>query len=98
MTTFLVEHLRKPYGQLIPPAALVCLLLLLLSAISAFGLDSAEETRARLAVQWVQIRKQHQQHQTAKRAKEDLAQVWAALPDERDFAPLALGITEEAKR
>jgi Tfp pilus assembly protein PilO len=27
-----------------------------------------------------------------------LAQVWAALPEERDFAPLALGITEEAKR
>jgi Tfp pilus assembly protein PilO len=28
----------------------------------------------------------------------ELAQVWAALPEERDFAPLALGITEEAKR
>jgi Tfp pilus assembly protein PilO len=27
-----------------------------------------------------------------------LAQVWSALPEERDFAPLALGITEEAKR
>ena len=27
-----------------------------------------------------------------------MAQVWAALPEERDFAPLALGITEEAKQ
>jgi len=98
MTTFLVEHLRKPYGQLIAPASLVCLLALLLSAISSFGLESAEDTRAQLAVQWAQIRKQHQQHQAAKRAKQDLAQVWAALPEERDFAPLALGITEEAKR
>ena len=98
MTTFLAEHLRKPYGQLIAPASLVCLLLLLLSAISSFGLESAEDTRAQLAVQWAQIRKQHQQHQAAKRAKQDLAQVWAALPEERDFAPLALGITEEAKR
>ena len=38
----------------------------------------------------------HQQHEAARRAKKDLAQVWAALPEERDFAPLALGITEEA--
>ena len=52
MTAFLVEHLRKPYGQLIAPASLVCLLLLLLSAISSFGLESAEDTRAQLAVQW----------------------------------------------
>ena len=98
MTTLLLEHLRKPYGQLIPPAALVCLLLLVLWAVTSFGLESAEQTRAHLAAQWTQIRKQHQQHQVAKRAKQDLAQVWAALPEERDFAPLALGITEEAKR
>jgi Tfp pilus assembly protein PilO len=98
MTTLLLEHLRKPYGQLIPPAALVCLLLLVLWAVMSFGLESAEQTRAHFAAQWTQIRKQHQQHQVAKRAKQDLAQVWAALPEERDFAPLALGITEEAKR
>ncbi|HET8721445.1 MAG TPA: type 4a pilus biogenesis protein PilO [Nitrospira sp.] len=98
MRTFVLDQLRKPYGQLIPPAALVCLMLLLLSAITSFGLESTEESRARLAAQWAQIRKQHQQHQAAKRAKQDLAQVWAALPQERDFAPLALGITEEAKR
>ena len=98
MTAFVLEQLRKPYGQLIPPAALVCLLVFVLSAITSFGLESADESRARLAAQWAQIRKQHQQHQAAKRAKQDLAQVWAALPEERDFAPLALGITEEAKR
>ena len=38
----LLEHLRKPYGQLIPPAALVCLLLLVLSAVTSFGLESAD--------------------------------------------------------
>ena len=98
MTKFLLDHLRKPYGILIPPAATVFLLLLMLWAVTSVGLDSAEDTRAHLAAQWVQVRKQHQHHQAARRAKKDLAQVWAALPEERDFAPLALGITEEAKR
>jgi Tfp pilus assembly protein PilO len=62
------------------------------------GFESAEQTRAQLAAQWNEVRNQHQHHQAARRAKQDLAQVWAALPEERDFAPLALGITEEAKR
>ena len=98
MTTFLLEHLRKPYGILIPPAAMVFLLLIILWAVTSLGRDSAEDTRAQLEAQWAQVRKQHQHHQAAWRARKDLAQVWAALPEERDFAPLALGITEEAKR
>lgn len=98
MTNFLLDHLRKPYGILIPPAAFVCLLLLMLWAVKSYGLQSAEQTRAQLAAEWAQVRKVYQHHQAARRAKKDLAQVWAALPEERDFAPLALGITEEAKR
>ena len=38
------------------------------------------------------------QHREARKAQADLSQVWALLPAERDFAPLALGISEEAKR
>jgi Tfp pilus assembly protein PilO len=84
--------------MLIPPAVLVCFFLVALYAVSSFGLESAEQHRAQLAAQWAQARKEHQHHEAARRAKKDLAQVWAALPEERDFAPLALGITEEAKR
>ncbi|HTL62243.1 MAG TPA: type 4a pilus biogenesis protein PilO [Nitrospira sp.] len=98
MTNLLLQELRKPYGRLIPPAAVVCFLLIALWAVGSLGLDSAEQRRAQLSAQWAQARKEHQQHQAARRAKQDLAQVWAALPEERDFAPLALGITEEAKR
>ena len=98
MTNLLLAHLRKPYGILIPPAAFVCFLLLVLWTVSSFGSGSAEHTRAQLAAEWAQARKEHQLHQAARRAKKDLAQVWAALTEERDFAPLALGITEEAKR
>jgi Tfp pilus assembly protein PilO len=98
MRTLLLEHLRRPYGTLIPPAAFVCVLLLMLWAVNSLGLEAIEQNRSQLAAQWAQARKVHQHHQAAKRAKKDLAHVWAALPDERDFAPLALGITEEAKR
>jgi Tfp pilus assembly protein PilO len=93
-----VQELRKPYGTLIPPAGLVLVLLLSLWVVKSLGIDSVEQTRSRLAAEWTQARKTYQYHQEALRAKKDLAQVWSALPEERDFAPLALGITEEAKR
>jgi Tfp pilus assembly protein PilO len=98
MTKLLLEHLKKPYGTLIPPAALVSLFLLLLWAVTTFGVDSLDQQRAQVTARWAQVRKDHQHHQAARQAKNDLAQVWAALPEERDFAPLALGITEEAKQ
>ena len=98
MKRLLLEHLRKPYGVLIRPAGMVCLLLAVLWTVNSLGLQSAEQRHAQLSAQWAQARKELQQHQAARRAKQDLAQVWAALPEERDFAPLALGITEEAKQ
>lgn len=98
MNPFLLQELRKPYGALIPPAGVVLMLLLVLWAVKSLGVESAEQTRSKLTTEWAQVRKEYQQHQAARRAKKDLAQVWDALPEERDFAPLALGITEEAKR
>ena len=98
MNTFLLQELRKPYGPLIPQAGVVLALLLVLWAVKSLGVESAEQTRSKLTAEWAQVRKEYQQHQAARRAKKDLAQVWEALPEERDFAPLALGITEEAKR
>jgi len=98
MTRLMLQELRKPYGALVPPATVVSLLLIALWAVTWLGLESAEQQRSQLAAQWAHARKEHQQLEAARRAKQDLAQVWAALPEERDFAPLALGITEEAKR
>jgi Tfp pilus assembly protein PilO len=95
---YLIEQLRKPYGMLIPVAGLVFVLLLALWAVKSLGLEAAEQSRSGLTADWARVRKDYQHHQTARRAKKDLAQVWNALPEERDFAPLALGITEEAKR
>lgn len=98
MTSYVIEQLRKPYGTLLPLAGLVFILLLVLWAVKSLGLQVAEQTRSGLTAEWTQVRKEHQHHQAAWRAKKDLAQVWEALTEERDFAPLALGITEEAKR
>jgi len=98
MMNLLLQELRKPYGTLLPPAGLICVLLVGLWMVKSLGMDSVEQTRSRLATEWTQARKNYQYHQDAWRAKKDLDQVWSALPEERDFAPLALGITEEAKR
>jgi Tfp pilus assembly protein PilO len=98
MTNLILQELRKPYGMLIPWAGSALVLLLALWAVKALGVESVEQTRARLEGEWMEARKEYQHHQEARRAKKDLAQVWAALPEERDFAALALGITEEAKR
>ena len=98
MKRYLVEQLRQPYGPLLPQAAVVLILLLVLWAVKSLGVEAAEQSRSSLTTEWARVRKEHQHHQAALRAKQDLAQVWAALPEERDFAPLALGITEEAKR
>ncbi|MDR4472703.1 MAG: type II secretion system protein M [Nitrospira sp.] len=46
----------------------------------------------------MKARQQLNRHKEAKKAKADLQRVWAVLPLFRDFAPLALGVTEEAKR
>jgi Tfp pilus assembly protein PilO len=94
----LVQAMKKPYGPLIPWAGLALMLLALLWLVSSIGVGSAEQSLAKLESEWLQARKSHQFHLEAQRAKRDLAQVWAALPEERDFAPLALGITDEAKR
>ena len=71
MTKLLLEHLRKPYGILLPPAALLCFFLLMLWGVRSLGLESVEAHRAELAAQWAQVRKDHQHHQAARRAKKD---------------------------
>lgn len=98
MLTILAQELRKPYGPLVPWIGLVLLLLVLLLSVNSIGYQEADRSRVRLENEWREERKIHQHHLEARRAKKDLAQVWATLPEERDFAPLALGITEEAKR
>lgn len=94
----LIGMLRGPYGTLLPWVGLSVLLLGILWLTKSFGVDSTELQLANLEREWLQARRSLQFHLEARQAQKDLAQVWAALPDERDFAPLALGITDEAKQ
>ncbi|HEU4683873.1 MAG TPA: type 4a pilus biogenesis protein PilO [Nitrospira sp.] len=94
----LIHHLKKPYGPLLPWCGLVLVLLVVLWSVRSLGVESAQQGLSALETEWLQARKTYQQHLQAEQAKKDLAQVWAALPEERDFAPLALGITDEAKQ
>jgi Tfp pilus assembly protein PilO len=98
MMDLILQQLRKPYGILIPWLALVILLAGVLWAVHTVGIDGAEQKRAKLESEWNQARQELKHHKEAQKARKDLAQVWSVLPVERDFAPLALGITEEAKR
>lgn len=95
---FILRELRKPYGPLIPWAGLVLALLVISWLIRFLALESTEHKLAVLEAEWREARSDYQFHLEAQQAKKDLTTVWSALPEERDFAPLALGITEEAKR
>jgi Tfp pilus assembly protein PilO len=77
---------------------LACGLLLACSIAYDVGVAGVESKRERLESEWASARQSLLHHREARKARMDLDQVWAVLPDERDFAPLALGISEEAKR
>ncbi len=95
---FIFQQLRKPHGILIPWLALVVLLAGVLWVVRTVGIDGAEQSLVKLELELNQARHEFMHHKAAQKAQKDLAQVWSVLPVERDFAPLALGITEEAKR
>ncbi len=95
---FILQQLRKPYGTLIPWLSLVLLLTGILWVVRTVEVDGAEQSRAKVELELNQARQELTHHKEAQKARKGLAQVWSALPVERDFAPLALGITEEAKR
>jgi len=94
----MTQQLRGPYAPLIPWCLVTLVLFGGLLAARAMGLERAEQQRTDLEVEWAQVRQQLAHHKDAQKAQLDLAKVWSVLPFERDFAPLALGITEEAKR
>ncbi len=92
------QALRQPYAPLLPWIVFVATLFVLSYGIHALVLGAAQQEQARLETEGVKARQQLSRHKEAKKATADLRRVWAVLPLFRDFAPLALGVTEEAKR
>jgi hypothetical protein len=98
MTSRLHDYLRKPYAPLFPFLGLAGFLLVAAYLVHAVVLEPADRARQEVQAAWVSARLQLARHKEAMRTKEDLRKVWAVFPLVRDFAPLALGVTEEAKR
>lgn len=98
MKNRLHDYLRQPYAPLFPLVGLAVFLLVGAYLLHVAVLEPAEQERQQLEAAWVSARLQLARHKEAMKTKEDLRQVWAVFPLVRDFAPLALGVTEEAKR
>ncbi len=92
---FLWQH---PFAPLIPWAGVALGLLFMLFLVQNFGVTTAQANRERLENEWSATRQALMYHREARKAKNDLSQVWAVLSSERDFTPLALRISDDAKQ
>lgn len=89
---------QHPAAPLLPWVGLVIGLCLVLFLVQDLGVAGAHAAMERLEQEWGAARQSLMSHREARKVKKDLERVWAVLPAEQDFAPLALGISEEAKR
>lgn len=92
---FLWQH---PFAPLLPWAGIALGLLFMLFLVRDLGVADAQASRERLEEEWAATRQRLIYHREARKVKQDLCRVWALLPAERDFASLALRISDEAKR
>lgn len=90
--------LQHPFAPLLPWGVLAIGLFVVLIVVQYGGLANLQAERLRLETEWATARQSLMHHREARNAIKALTQVWALLPDERDFGPLALGISDEAKR
>lgn len=89
---------QHPAAPLLPWVGIVIGLVIVLFIVQSFGVAGAHATMERLEQEWGAARQALMSHREARKIRIDLNQVWSVLPAEQDFAPLALGISEEAKR
>lgn len=98
MADRLLRLLRQPFAPLLPWAGIAVGLMMLWLWLHQAVMLGMERDHARFEQEWASARQTLTHRREARKAKKELSQVWAVLPAERDFAPLALGISEEAKR
>jgi Tfp pilus assembly protein PilO len=89
---------QQPFAPLLPWVGMALGLLFVLALVQRVGVAGVEFKRERLEQERSSTRQLLTRHREARKAQQDLSRVWSVLPAERDFAPLALGISEEAKR
>lgn len=89
---------QHPAAPLLPWVGIMLGLCVVLFLVHDLGVAGAHAVMERLEQEWGAARQSLMSHREARKIKQDLSRVWAVLPAEQDFAPLALGISEEAKR
>ena len=89
---------QHPLAPLLPWGGVALGLLLTLLVVHQVGVADLQSTRQAMETDWVAMRQSLALHREARKASKDLTHVWALLPAERDFSPLALGISDEASR
>ena len=86
-----------PYAQVVPWVGVVGLLAAFWGMLHVVLVNHYRDERGRLEEERTEVRRQLAQHAESRQAHNDMGTVLAALPLQRDFAPLALGLTEQAK-
>ena len=94
----LIAALQHPFAPLLPWGGMAIGLFVVLIVVRYVGLADLQAQRQHIETEWGTVRQSLMRHREARNATKDLTQVWALLPGERDFGPLALGISDEAKR
>ena len=89
---------QHPFTPLLPWAGVGLGLLCILFLVHDLGVGGAQASRERVENEWAVIRQTAMYHREARKAKQDVSRVWAMLPAGRDFTPLALRISDDAKR
>jgi hypothetical protein len=94
----IIRLLRQPYAPLLPLMLLVLLVGTTWAVVHLFIVMPAHSQFLQAETDWRTARQRLAEHHEVRRIRQDLAQVLTIFPAKRDFVPLALGITEEAKR
>ncbi len=94
----LQKLVKEPYAPLLPWAALAFLLFLVWFGIQSWLADPAQTRVTQLETEWNSARQVLLQRHEARQTRQALARFMAALPTNHEFAPLALSISEEAKK
>lgn len=93
----LARLLYQPYAIVVPWAGLACLLAAVWGGLHLWVVDHYRDRREALEQARMDARTLVSHHSEIRQARKDMARVLAMLPSQRDFAPLALGVTEQAK-
>ena len=98
MKDYLCVLWQHPFAPLLPWVGVALGLLVMLFLVHELGVAGAQASRERVESEWAASRQALMYHREARKAKTDLSRVWLLLPTEREFTPLAQGISDEAKR